>query len=170
MKSFFSFGLILSLILSPCSSWAADRSGTAADANSKEENLETQLSYPELEVTPRASERLDIEYKNEKRTSWQTHLPIQFSALATLYAGTSSSVKDGATADEKDSYETAQTIAVGVGAGWLVLTGALAAAYRPYRTGRIEISKLPKGTPREQLTRERISEEALYAPAALANK
>ena len=129
-----------------------------------------KLSYPELEVTPRASSRLDIEYKNEKRRAWQTHLPIQFSALTTLYAGTSSDYEEGLTATAQDDYETAQNMAVGVGAGWLLLTGVLAATYRPYRSGLAEIAKMPKGTEREQLTRERLAEEALYAPAALATK
>lgn len=140
------------------------------DKNDKDEKLEAQLSYPELEVTPRASDRLDIEYKNESKQAWLVHLPIQFSALATLYAGTSSDYALNSTATEKDDYEAAQTIAVGVGSAWLVLTGVLAASYRPYRAGRVETSKLPKTTAREQLTRERIAEEALYAPAELANK
>lgn len=131
---------------------------------------ETQLTYPELEVTPRASERLEMEAKRERRTRWVTHLPIQFSALMTLYAGSNVDHKDGLQGKDKDDFESAQNMAVGVGAGWLVLTGVLSATYQPYYRGWKETVRLPKKTKRDDLTRERLAEEALNAPARLATK
>lgn len=163
MKTYImALGLILGIV-------AADvvRADEAKPSDSLDES---KLNYPELEVTPRASERLEIEAKNERNARWGTHIPIQFSALATVYASSSVTYKDGASAQEKDDYTSAKNMAFGVGAGWLALTGVLSALYTPYYSGLKEISKLPAKTQREQLTRERLAEEALYAPASLAWK
>ncbi len=131
---------------------------------------EIKLSYPELEVTPRASERLEIEAKNEARNRWLTHLPIQLSALATLYAGTSATYTTGLTSTQQDDYNLSKKFAVGVGASWLVLTTALSAGYKPYFNGYKDVVKMPATNPREELTRERIAEESLYAPDSVAVK
>src|SRR4051794_25473824 len=44
--------------------------------------------YPELLVSPRASERLQREAKQEEHNSWTSHIPIQTSALTTFFAAT----------------------------------------------------------------------------------
>lgn len=149
---------------------AGSVSGETEKGNQEDLNLEAKLTYPELEVTPRASDRLEIEAKRERQRAWSTHLPLQFSALATLYAGMNVDGQADLSADEKDKFSSQKSLAVGVGVGWLALTGLMATSYRPYRTGLSEISKLPKGTDREQLTRERIAEESMNAPASLATK
>jgi hypothetical protein len=131
---------------------------------------DTKLSYPELEVTPRASDRVEMEAKNEAKTKWLTHLPIQFSALMTLIAASNAKPKDNLSTTVQDQFDNTKRIAVGVGAGWLILTTALSAGYRPYFNGYKEISKMPASNPREELTRERIAEESLYAPEDLAIK
>jgi hypothetical protein len=129
-----------------------------------------KLSYPELEVTPRASERLEIEAKGEARTHWLTLAPLQASALATLYVGLSANYDSGLSSDAQSNYNMTKKFAVGVGAGWLALTTALSAYYRPYYAGYKDVSKMPTTNSREELTRERIAEEALYAPDAVAQK
>jgi hypothetical protein len=152
--------------------WAADK---PKDDTKKEETKktivdETKLSYPELEVTPRASDRLEMEAKNEARTHWATHLPIQFSALATIYAGTASKYASGLSDSQQANYDTTKKIAVGIGVGWLALTASLSAYYKPYFNGYKDVVKMPANNQREELTRERIAEEALYTPDAMAQK
>ena len=43
--------------------------------------------YPELLVTPSATERLEMEAAKESGRRFTTHLPIQISALGTITAG-----------------------------------------------------------------------------------
>lgn len=131
---------------------------------------DTKLSYPELEVTPRASDRLEMEAKNEARNHWLTHLPIQLSALATFYAGTAANYADGLSTSQQDNYNLTKKMAVGVGVGWLVLTTTMSALYKPYFNGYKDVVKMPATNSREDLTRERIAEEALYAPDSVAVK
>jgi hypothetical protein len=131
---------------------------------------ETKLTYPELEVTPRASERIELEAKYEAKNRWYSHLPIQFSALMTLIATSSATAKDSLSPNQLSDFNNARTIAECVGVGWLALTVALSAAYRPYFAGYRDIAKMPASNPREELTRERIAEEALYAPEDFAIK
>ncbi len=130
---------------------------------------ETRLTYPELEVTPRASERLKIEADRERTNRWFVNFPVQASALMTILASNQADVKDDATADEKSEYDDRKQRALYVGAGWFILSGVLSATYHPYRSGLNDLRGLPAGTQREQLVRERLAEEALYRPATVAN-
>ena len=140
----------------------------ADDVNS---NLDdTKLEYPELEVTPRASERLKMEAENEYRNPWTTHLPVQFSALMTLVAATGAQAGGNLSSGQMGAFNTAKRISIGVGIGWLGLTAALSEWYRPYISGYREIERMPAKTERQQLARERIAEEALYDPEDLAIK
>ena len=135
------------------------------------EKLEEQLSYPELEVTPRATDRLQMEAKREKKKRWVTHLPIQVSGLMTMIAASGSDHDTNVTVKEKDDFETAQSTASAIGTTWVLATVALSAWYRPYYRGYKEVSRLPKGkTKRDELTRERVAEESLYAPERLSKK
>lgn len=131
---------------------------------------EKKLTYPELEVTPRASERLRMEAEKERKHQWAQHIPLQLSALTTLAAGLSSRTDypDDATDKKKDDLKWASDTAVGVGALWLGISFWLSSSYRPYLRGWSEVSKLPQGKEREQLVRERLAEEALERPSDLA--
>ncbi|MGE4133202.1 MAG: hypothetical protein AB7F86_16285 [Bdellovibrionales bacterium] len=134
---------------------------------------EKSLSYPELEVTPRASERLRMESEREARGyDFRTHLPIQLSAVATLWSGLASrdEYKSDATSKSRDNTENAAAISTGVGAVWLGVTAYLAIAYRPYQDGWSEVQGQPTSTPRQNLTRERLAEEYLHRPSSLAWK
>jgi hypothetical protein len=171
--------IVLTQILAatPTPVWAADKASKdeKKDEGKKEESKktipdETTLSYPELEVTPRASERLEMEAKNELRTRWLTHLPIQFSALTTIYAATQATYVNGISDSAQANYELTKKLAVGVGAGWLALTIGFSAFYRPYFNGYKDVARMPATNKREELTRERIAEEALYAPDSIAVK
>ncbi|MGE0615158.1 MAG: hypothetical protein AB7P04_05930 [Bacteriovoracia bacterium] len=121
--------------------------------------------YPELMVTPLASDRLGMLAKDEPGTQWTMHLPIQISALATTLAGITYTPKASVV-----SPDPTQAIAIGVGAGWLAVSTFLAATYKPYQSGLVSIKDLPTKTKRDQLTKECLAEEALEKPASLARR
>lgn len=125
------------------------------------------LDYPELMVTPRATERLALEARDEFSQRWSTHLPIQASALATLTAGILQAEKpDGATGLKGSS----GVAGILVGGGWLATTIYLAVKYRPYQDGFDEIRKYPAKDQRQLIARERLAEEKLEAPYRLGKK
>lgn len=117
-----------------------------------------EMSYPELNVTPRASERIKIELREEEENAWSNHLPVQVSALMTLTAGamSSSSLKDG-----KDQASLASNIAMGTGALWLGLSFWAAKNYRPYKSAFAKLKKYNYKTDRQKLIVERMAEEEI---------
>ncbi len=120
-------------------------------------------AYPELSVSPRASERLKIE--ESENSSWMIHAPLQISALTTLAAGlNSSSIKEGKT--DKAAF----TAATAVGAGWFGVSLWMQLYYKPYYLGLQSIKRIPNKSPREQLIYERMAEEHINNAASLAKK
>src|SRR4051812_10162265 len=87
------------------------------------------FEYPELQVTPRASDRLQMEATSEPSSQWTTHMSVQIPALATLITGLTNDISTPQGA-----------IAAGFGAGWLAVTLFLNATYRPYEAGVKTIS------------------------------
>jgi hypothetical protein len=130
----------------------------------------SQLTYPELEVTPLASERLEIEARKERANRFAIQWPAQLSALVTLVAADTAHPKDNASSGDRDRIRDGISQGRVIGGAWLGATVLLSGLYNPYRRGYAETAKLPDKTTREKLTRERLSEEALYAPADLAWK
>ena len=133
----------------------------------------SDLEYPELLVVPRASARLEMEAKRENARAWSQHIPIQVSALTTLAAGLICYKNpDGS----KDPDGKAGLGGMLVGATWIGATLAMSAWYRPYETSMKEVGvsksseRSPNGATRDLLTRERLSEEALEAPARLGQR
>ncbi|MCB0421494.1 MAG: hypothetical protein KDD61_10895 [Bdellovibrionales bacterium] len=134
----------------------------SALAEEKRDVLEN-LNYPELQVTPLASQRIIDEAKNERSDKWTTHWPIQASAVMTLVAA--GQVKDkyqtGANADDIQRNKDAVKIGGLVGLGWIGTTLALSYYYTPYYDAYKATKRMPAGTKREQLAKERASESAL---------
>lgn len=126
------------------------------------------FQYPELVVTPRASERLQMEAEHESRGRWTAHLPIQISALTTL----ASSFMVGADSvyQARDPGGYARLAGAVVGAGWIAGTVALSALYQPNQSAHSEIQALPGKTERERLVRERMAEEAIESQAKLGRR
>lgn len=147
---------IIFLILLVTSSAFAGTS--QSDSMSKVEKFD----YPELMVVPRASERLKQEAALESQQSqWTQYLPLQISALATLLAGTQT----------LDSAQPGQGIVgIGVGAGWLALTSLMATSYRPYQSSWQRVKSMPEGSTREQLVRERMSEEQIASASSAGER
>lgn len=122
-------------------------------------------SYPELNVVPRASDRLLMESKWERRHRGKVHLGVQVSAAVTLIAGLSAEVDL-----DKDQDEFSSAFATGVGLGWLAITYAMSRKYLPYTKGYLATKKIKGKTKRDQLTRERLAEETIHEAASLGRK
>ena len=128
----------------------------------------SSLDYPELQVVPRASDRLAMESPYEKDLGLAMFWPFQFSGLATLGAGLmmKGKLKENATEQERKDADFAANTAVGMGAAWIGLTYYLLST-EPYGSELAKIRKY-KGTDKKtDLLRERIAEEALQKPAEL---
>lgn len=126
------------------------------------------LDYPELQVVPRASERLRLEAKEESQSWFVMHWPIELSGLATLGIGIQSSSQQREGLDEKQKTDS-QSVALvtqAVGAGWL-LAGVFLGMQKPYSSGYSTIARLNGKDQRSVLLRERLAEEALEQPARI---
>ena len=127
------------------------------------------LPYPELNVTPRASDRISLEAKRESEFAWSQLMAIQISSLGTMIAGGMgvSVVTDEA----KDRGEDiAPTVALGVGGLWLGASVWTAMSHRPYRQAYYLLKKLPKKSKRDQLTLERLAEEEINSLRRVAKR
>lgn len=117
---------------------------------------EEKSDYPELQVTPRASERLVLESGYEKEKPYAFQSPITISALITL---TTALTHD--TELSKDSKSQAKNAGVIVGAGWLALNLWMGYYYRGYESASVKVSSIQSKTAREQLIKERMAEEEI---------
>lgn len=124
------------------------------------------VGYPELQVVPRASERLRLEEKAERGSWFVTHWPIELSGLATLGVALTldSNLRDNLSADDKSSADSLSTVGMTVGAAWII-GGVIIGAQKPYRKGMRSVSRQPTKDERGQLMKERLAEEALERPA-----
>lgn len=136
--------------------------------------LVKDLDYPELQVVPRASDRLRMEARDEGRAWFYQHWPIQLSGLATLATATygKNEIRTPSATDtarnEAFEAQAGRVLMMGqlVGAGWF-FGGVLWGLRKPYRKGLVEISKIQGKDTRSHLMRERLAEEALESPAKL---
>lgn len=128
----------------------------------------SSLDYPELQVVPRASDRLAMESPLEKDLGLAMFWPFQLSGLATLGAGfmMKGKLKENATEQERKDADFAANTAVGMGAAWIGLTYYLLST-EPYGSELAKIKKYKGSDKRTDLLRERIAEEALQKPAEL---
>jgi hypothetical protein len=133
------------------------------------------FEYPELLVSPSASERLAGEAKTENRNRWSAHWAIQASALATLMAGSMSNGDPGKNATEAakkgedPGSKSAAKAATYVGGFWLLTSTAMSVAYTPYQTGLARLQGMPQSNRKDKLAYERYAEEALDAPSRVAS-
>jgi hypothetical protein len=131
---------------------------------------ESALLYPELQVSPRATERIELEVRREEASIKRSMLPIQLSAATTLLAGLlAPDPKDKIKAASED-VDYSRQAAIGVGVSWLALSYYLGESYRPYARARSEYQGLPKTTQQQELSRERIAEEHIEAAGSLGKK
>jgi hypothetical protein len=121
----------------------------------------SEWEYPELVVSPRASERLEREAKAEK-SSQAMHWPVQLSGAMTFAAGLLQFAQPDRARDP-DRY--AAWTGVGVGGAWLLATWLMQQNYEPYSDGHADVSAMPSKTQREQLARERAAEQVIHDAA-----
>lgn len=125
---------------------------------------QTQYDYPELLVSPRASERLAEESKAEKGNRWFVNATTQAPALLNLFTGLramNEGPEAGGNDEDAENINNAGLMSTAIGAGWLGLTAGLSLWYSPYHADYRIVKKLPSKNKRLKLNRERRAEEAL---------
>lgn len=128
-----------------------------------QENLFSNLDYPELQVSPRATERLaqfaEMEDSNGPLLEWT----MVTSGLVTLGAGIRhrGAYKDENPSDiQKRDSDYASTAGILVGAGWITLGTYM--GFKKWSAARLmEVKRIPAKDRRGELARERMAEEAL---------
>ncbi len=137
----------------------------AAEEKPEKDNLDflDNIDYPELQVVPRASERLETEAQFEKEGgSWLNQWTFLLSGASSLAAGTltGNALGSGITPDQQTYVAFGQL----VGAATLGV-GIYYALAQPYTSGYEKIKKSRGPSKRLALMRERLAEEALEKPA-----
>lgn len=160
--------LLIMLLGAAVNCWAADEEKDDDKDEDKNDvsQILSSMGYPELQVVPRASERLKMEAKAENGSWFITHWPIMLSGLTTFYIGQTSSSRfnDDLSAKQEDDANTIALVTKAVGAAWFI-GGIAIGAQRPYANGNRAVIRTPAKDERGQLLRERLAEEALERPA-----
>lgn len=128
----------------------------------EESSLFSNLDYPELQVAPRASERLSQLAALEDDQGLLMYWTTMSSGLATFIAGATHSGKnkDNTTTQEKEDSKYAATTAMSVGAVWMGIGGYF--SYKRWAASRLQdVRKINGKDKRSDLARERMAEEAM---------
>ena len=146
-------------------------------AQDNEPVLLRSLNYPELQVTPLASQRLQQESEQENSKKWLNLAAIQISGLMTFYAGTqvdgdydTNLTNSQEILDNRDRVDGASALAKTIGGAWFIGATALSAFYNPYNSGFKDVKSLLNKTKQQKLIRERMAEEKLEAAGKLGRK
>lgn len=156
--------LIIGLICvsSLISQWAWSQTTSTENKNA--------FVYPELQVSPRATERIMMEARTEARTRRTQLLPMQISALSTLLAGAAAPKPTDENKKESDDVKYSRQVAIGVGVAWLAFSYFFNEDYIPYNKAAALLKTMPEKTQQEELVRERIAEEQIEAASSLGRK
>lgn len=124
--------------------------------------------YPELMVSPRASERLALEIDRENRGSlFSNQIGSQIAYGLTLING---AMMMGNTNEFDDADKNAAKLGLVVGIAGLGSTMWMAKAYRPYGKGLANAKRMKGEGKRAQLARERLAEEAINDAAKFGKR
>jgi hypothetical protein len=160
---FLIISVLLLCQLSSLSAFAADDEDKDKDAENEIANILNSMGYPELQVVPRASERLRMEAKDERGNWFVAHWPIELSGLVTMGVGLTTKNRDGLNSNDQDDAKMIRSLTTAVGGAW-VIGGLILGVQKPYAMGYRKIGK-PVKDERGALMRERLAEEALERPA-----
>lgn len=127
---------------------------------------EVQFEYPELQVVPKASQRVEMEARKDRGSLFALS-PLLIPGAVTLSAGIMQFKNVDAS---KDADKYSPMTGVVVGGGWIAASLIISQIYSPYISGYNAIAKLPASNKSEQLVRERLAEEAIYDAQALGRK
>lgn len=138
------------------------------------EHVETQflnsLDYPELQVVPRASERIQMDGQMEANNGYMMFWPFLLSSGTTMIVALMSKNKFKAgKEDDEDFRRNADfkvNAAAGLSAAWFGLTYFVSAS-EPYNSTLQKINSIKGRDKKSMLLRERLSEEAMQKPAEL---
>lgn len=119
------------------------------------------LDYPELQVVPRASERLVLESQKNKDKGIFLLAPYVFPSLFTLGSGAmaSGSLKDSLTVEDRETAQTAGNVSIGIGL-FSIATAYWYVQADHYGETAGQLRGLKSKDRRTELMKERISEEA----------
>ncbi len=156
--------------LSPTGTPAAPQMQTqpASDA------LSLDLDYPELQVVPRATDRLNLEAQVEGERKWLGYWPMLTGSALLLYSAQAQrgqynySHSDSAEDVERDTNRAVNTATV-ISGGWL-LAGIYWTLQEPYGQSLSLVKRIKGNDKRSEIYRERMAEEGLEGPAALSRK
>lgn len=128
------------------------------------------LDYPELQVVPRASERLQMDAAMEKDHGYMMFWPFLVSSGTTMAIALMSKgkFKEGKENDEafRKYADFKVNAAAGLSAGWFALT-YFVSANESYSTALTKVNQIKGKDKKSLLLRERIAEEAMQKPAEL---
>lgn len=129
------------------------------------------LDYPELQVVPRASERLVLESNLIRDEGILTVFPYLAASLFTTASGlaVAANLRPEITEEDKSDAKTNSNIAIGVGLGGLAISYWY--IYTDHYGSTVnQIRGLRNKDKRTELLRERLSEEAFEKSASLVSK
>lgn len=139
-----------------------------------ENDILKTIDYPELQVVPRATERLHLEAQEERDNMISPYWAIQLGAIANIVSGMNSAGKyledkDGiVTQKAKEDNTIASQTSIAVGTIWLGVTW-----YANNRLGYLgaqsTIRRVSGKDKKSEIFRERLAEEAFERPAKLAH-
>ena len=131
-------------------------------------SLAADYDYPELMVSPRASERLALEIERENRGSlFGNQIGSQIAYSLTLVNGL---MMMGNTNEADDADKNAAKLGLFVGIAGLGSTMWMSKAYRPYGKGLANAKRVKGKGKRAQLARERLAEEAINGAAKFGKR
>lgn len=138
------------------------------------EHVESQflnsLDYPELQVVPRASERIQMDGVTEANNGYMMFWPFLTASGTTMIVALLSKNKFKAGKEEDESFrrdaDFKVNAAAGLSAAWFGLTYFVSAA-EPYNSALQKINAVKGRDKKSLLLRERLAEEAMQKPAEL---
>lgn len=125
-----------------------------------------ELDYPELMVTPSASQRIELESKDERGRRFSNVLPLMASSAVLFIGGI---LQSSNTDLSKDSDKYGAKVGAFVGGTWLTIGALMAFTYDPYQSALTQINRLPTGSKQEKLAKERYAEQELYRASKIGN-
>ncbi len=152
----------------------AAESKKAESLDLEPDKLETQflnaLDYPELQVVPRASERLQMDGVTESRDGYMMFWPFLAASGTTMIVALmyKNHFKPGSENDEsyRSNADFKVNAAAGLSAAWFAATYFISAS-EPYNSALYKINQVKGKDKKSMLLRERLAEEAMQKPADL---
>ncbi len=131
-------------------------------------SIAADYDYPELMVSPRATERLQLELDRERQGKlFGNQVSSQIAYGLTLING---AMMMGNTNEADDADKNAAKLGIFVGAAGLGASMWMARSYTPYADGLANAMRMKGKDKRAQLARERLAEEAINNAAKLGKR